>query len=1167
MEIFKRCSILVSVGVLLSLGVKCEDGTENTRPPPVCPENCVCSNDFAVLRCSNKFSITDHQFASLTSEIHLTQDFTGPILNKTFYHLNGLRLINATDCKVNFIQSGAFSRLTQLRTLILAGNSIQILDESVFKDTIHLEVLDLSRNKLYFLSEDPFRYLSALKVLNVSYNHLATARLGARFQVMTRLEVLDFSGNNIETVTGRDFAAVKQWEADVTRYVNFSNCGLKVIEAEAIDKFPSLAHLGLANNIDLSFENMTEYLAVIRRVQLRSLDISYTNFSGKVNLDDFTVENLGTLTLDELMIAGNGFENIDDNFLSYLALKKLDLSHNKLERLGNGIAKLYRIKHLDLSFNQITTVSDLFRNRSTNLEYLNMANNSLTVSSNLNLDQATKLVTLVLRNNLFESFAIPRQLGNLELLDLSGNKITSINNGEPLIDIVKLRHFDVSNNKLTNIHDFMFRDSSQISYASFSGNVITSVSHQAFVTHCPKVLDLSKNKLQKIHLYGWHNIQEILLNDNRITEIDEQTFFSLQSLKRLDLQRNLVSKLPTNVFAHLSNLTVLDLHENGLSETVPLEEVLKPLGNLQKLDLSYNNFTSLSVEPSPFMHNFELTDFSISNNKVKVFHPRMFVEMEKLQTLDFSRNPFHCACENFPLQNWVKQTTVYVKNQKHLGYICRSPKMRGMETLLTYEVKTFECNRRLFFIVLFSSIGGASMLVAVTLALVCYCVRRSRRGNLDLQSKEESMDLMETDKNGTQDKDEELVTRDEYVKRIRKNYLKGTRSDTLIGVEFENPNLLLDDDVIEKKVQKKIVKRLKEEKKNSMKRKPAQKFHRRSLRQSLDMKKLKYYAHLYDSMRHANKRTNKKTLKDVNKTLKDVKRKDKEKLKKLLGEMDKELKLIDEKRKKKAGGSNRKVMDRRRRPRDNKDLVRMMSMKHSRSMPDVLSYVNSLPRQRYPERDYRHEKVPIYHIDFADPRARHGWVKSMVDIPRAHHKSGDHYDPYRQRYRGDGRVAYKRLVEERESRYGRIPSGYHTIASGNRAHIIQSKSVERIRDGDVRQAGKRYVVDDKLIPNGYGGHRKGEGLSPKVHKETQRCGNQRMSASVDVDETVPKSRLFVREEDEGRGTSSLPAGYHTIAGTRGVTLAPGREIIGETKYHKLDKAKSASTDGHLSQWV
>lgn len=1178
MEIYKTFVLVLCLYALSSVDYCVCVEEMGTKPSPDCPKNCDCTEDFLTLKCYNSFTVKTHGLLLLTKHFHLSRNFIGPVLNGTFKHLNGLTFINMSDSQINFVQSGALAGLTELKTLILAGNSIQLLPEHLFKDNIHLEVLDLSRNKIGYLPDEPFRYLTSLRVLNVSYNHLVSARLGVRFQVPTRLEVLDFTGNNIEHVTAQDLAPAERWDTRTQRHVNFSNCALKTIEPEAITKFPNLHFLGLAYNIDLSFENITSYLQAMQEVQLKSIDISFTNCSNKINVTDINQDNLVALPLHELFMAGNGFETIDDNLLSFLSLKKLDLSHNKLVALGDGIAKLYNLQHLDLSFNQIATVGEMFKDSVGNIEFLNIGNNNLSDSSNLNLEKATKAVEIHLDHNLFENFVIPRELEKLQILNLAGCKIHTLNNELPLAGLSSLKHLDLSGNKLKSVHHFMFRDSRDVEYVSFAENEIETISHQAFQPNCPKVLDLSRNRLSEIHLYGWHNVRKIFMGQNVISEIEEQTFFSLLTLEQLDLHGNALSDLPVNVFAHLTNLTVLDLHMNNLSQAIPLAEILAPVGNLRRIDLSDNSFSDFSMAPSPFAHNYEISHVSISRNKIRIFNPGTFSVLEKLESLDLSRNPFHCGCENVGMQSWLKHTRVHIQNRENLGYICHSPNMRGTQTLMNYEVKMFECNRRLFFIVLFSSIGAGAMVIAVSLATMCYCVKRRRRGKMDLQSKEESLDLVEHEKVETA-KESEAVTPDEYIRSIRNNYLKGSRSDTLIDVEFENPNLLLDGDVLEKKVEKSTVKNLPvEKKKQKPKQKPRQQLVRSSQGQSLDLKKLRYYAHMYDSLRHAKKRNQS--------TLKNIKKKDKEKLKKLLDEMDKEYKGIEKKRQKKSSRSERKGVARKRRPRGNRDLIRIMSTRHSRSMPDVLSYVNSLPRHWHHDRDSRYQRIPIYHIDYSDPRASRGWLKSMVDIPRAH-RSADNYDRHRVKDGGgrDPRLPSARLDES--YRYDRIPLGYHTVTSGYRSPIIHSKMMERSRSMGIRPSQDNVLEDErwiqnghtvrdarpsihtyarersKSIPNGHIVH--GSRSGPKEYQLGSGT-SENIPNTVDVDETEPKTRLLIKDgADDGHGQSQL--GYHTIASTRGVTLKSDRHPSDRVTYSRLDRAKSASTDGHLSQWV
>ncbi|KAH3742390.1 hypothetical protein DPMN_049132 [Dreissena polymorpha] len=1169
-----------------------------------CPEKCVCSADFSVFNCKNSFKSEEHHFALLTKELHLFRDFHGPILNGTFQNLYSLETINVSNSMVNFIQNGAFSGLTMLRKLILRGNSIQLMDNTngLFKDNIQLEVLDLSHNHLNFIPDEPFRYLTNLKVLNMSYNHLKSARLGLRFQVTTQLSVIDFSGNDIENVLASDFMAIRSWEP-IAKSINFSSCNLKSIEPDAIKSFKKLDMFSLANNPELNFTNMSGYLEAIREVSLAKLDLSYTNFSVKINLNDFTVENLGTLALHELNMAGNGLTSIDDNLLTFLNLRKLNLRDNKLQSIGVGIAKLGGLKMLDIAYNEITTVSEFMKDNVGNLEMLDLSNNKIGDKSGLDLAGAVKLIELDLSYNELENFVVPSTLANLKSLKLCCNKILTFNNGNPVTGLHQITHFDVSNNKLTSLNKFMFRDSRNIEVVTFANNEISTISHQTFLPHCPKIIDLSNNKVESVQHYGWHNVRMINLAYNVITNVDEQAFFFLHGLKELDLHGNLIEKLAVDTFSQSTNISHLNLQKNKMANAEMLAGFLKPLQNLKKIDLSYNNFTELMFDPSPFSYNFELTDLRISHNRINHVNPLAFSTIKNLKVLDFSRNPFNCGCENADVQKWLETTSVEIMNQENFGYVCTTPVVRGSRTLMTFHIRLFECNQNLFYIVIFSSIGGGSMLIAGTIATICFLVKRKRKGNLDIQSKnDESLDLLGYQKTeNIKNLEIEPIPREDYVRQIRDNYIKGSASHTLVDVEFENPRLYLNPEVYDVKPEKK--KKTEKQKlveKEHLKKLNTQKVINGHKKPAIDPKKLKHYIQMYDSL--GDSRLTR--ARDVHKL-----QKDRDNLKQFLHEMDKEYKKVLEKKKlmkekqkketeKKSRSRSRSKHSRSRlhhsrshsRSRGNRELVRMVSLRQSRSMPDVLSYVNSLPRLAYDDREqqYRHKRVPIYHVDHYDPNKRHGWVRSMVDIPRVHRSSRDFlrsHSPTRshvRRYESDMRIPYHRLKPE--FRDDRIPHGYHTVSHGRHAMMIDSRftgspcAMERalsqqevdhleelysnrfivrdFRPSPTREAEVQVHIENAAhnaagkmgIPNGV--------LVREVEKETFGSIN-----AVNVDETAPKSKLAVKTAEK---IVPVVREYNTIASTKGAHLGNGVT----TKSFKPQRLeRSASADNHLSPWV
>lgn len=1146
----------------------CSEDTALDNPLAVCPEHCSCTLDFMKLHCKNSFKIEGHDLAIVTKDFQLTRDFIGPVLNETFSQLVSLEMIDMSFSKINFIQNGAFAGLSKLKKLTLRGNRIQMLDEYIFKDNLLLQVLDLSQNRIRYLQDGPFKFLPNLKMLNISYNKLTSANLGVRFQVTTRLAVIDFSGNNIETVTADDFFTVQRWEY-VPKSLNFSNCHLKYIEADAIRSMKNLEFLGLANNKNITFENISTYLDALSSVTLKILDLSFVNITHKLNVSELTSENLRLLSLHELVLAGNGLSKIDVNLLSYLTIRRLDLSYNSFNEIGEGIASLTHLKYLDLSHNLISSVSELFKDNLGNLEYLKLSNNLLTNSSGLDIEKGLKLEQIDLSNNLFETFTVLPQLRKVRLLNLSGNMITNVNDGEPLAGLEKLISLDLSGNKITALNNFMFRDSRNIQSVNFAGNEISSISHQTFIPNCPKVIDLSRNNIESVYHFGWHDIDEIVLSRNIISTIEPQAFFFLDSLIKLDLSGNNLSALHVELFSHLTNLTELLLQGNNINQQIPILEILAPLQNLLKIDLSFNNFSSFDFLSLPFSHNIDLREIRITNNDIRMFSPYTFSSLHSLESVDFSRNPFHCSCENMPLQEWSRETGIEIKGQDNLGYICHAPNTRGRKTLMNFEIRTFECSRYLFYIVMVCSSGLACMLIAIATAIICYFYKKRRKCDIGVEKKSENIDMIEYEKMNKSLKEIDAITPGDYVRNIRENYLKGSLSDTLIDIEFENPNLLIDNRDDEKFIDKKQLKTVKREKSKSQVSKSKNNNHRMS-----DAKKNKYYEQLYELLREKNtKNGNNHKLHD-NASMKKIleafekefkKRDGKNSLKKLLIAMDKEYKRIQEKNRHSNG--RHYGNERQRRSRGNKDLARMVSMRQGRSMPDVVGYVNSLPRHRL--RSHRYAQIPIYHIDHAD-MSHHGWARSMVDIPRGQRLSSGIIDRPEGLERRDH--SYERLIDD-----NRMPRGYHTVSSGRHAMMVDSRLLERARSNGridrrmsrnqlhLEEDGQPLIADEaswrvrRIDQHKYTASK--EQLQTKdgypINAKSKAAKGARSNAQVE--HRISREHLHADEMQHERESR----GYYAIASPYDTTLEEGAAFSTQSKHVR----KVTISVNHLSPWI
>ena len=997
---------------MLRVGVYCE----TVAPGTVCPAECECGADFTKIKCKIA-KTTRLSLPSVTKELYLQKDYIGPFQNNTVNRLLNLEVLDMSYNRINVLQGGVFRFMEKLRWLSLRGNMLTSLGDDLFQDNRNLEYLDLSHNLFRFLPDPSIRFMSNLKVFNISYNSLVFAKLGTRFQVTTKLEIMDFSGNDLGFISSDDLDIMTGWESRVPKVMNYSNCNLRVIEPDAIKNVKNLKELVLSNNVNLELSNLTDFLIAAQEVNLMKSDLSYTNLSQKINVSDLTSDTLGGLAIQELNLAGNYFLEIDDHALTYLTLKRLDLSKNQISSLSAGLAQLHNLVYLDLSDNKIATVDENFKTNLVNMEILMLSNNQLSDESGLDIERAVNLVDLDLSGNKLGTFSIPRDLTKLKVIKLARNKITLLNNNQPLVGLESLNRIDLSNNELTSLGAFMFRDSPNLVHADFSRNKIVDVSHQTFVPHSPRTLDLTHNNLTSLKHFGWHDIDMINLGHNQINEIEPQTFYFLDALQKLYLNDNNISAVDVNILSHVSNLTVLDMKKNHLSDSEMLHNLIKPLPKLKDLDVSFNKFAEIKTPYLPFANSHELVHLEMGDNHFSYLSPYVFTSLEKLETVDFSGNPFNCDCKLVPLQSWAQKMKVKIRGKENPGYKCKTPGFRNGKTLFNFTLRAFDCNKLLFYAVVISSVGGGVIVLAIAIAILCHLWLRYRK------KKKVTIEATKPDlvgfkvANGTipNGKSRDVDTTE---MTLRENYLYNNPSDTLIGVEFENPMSGLEIDN-----HRPLVKEKTKEKKTGRKKAEKEKINEKKKRQIKKLQSdLKTYEKILKEVRFQNKHGSDNNVNLAYLDLSSAERKERRRKSK-----------NDDRRKKREYQSDDELIERKHRPRGNRDLVRMLSSRHYRSMPDVVSYVNSLPRREY--RGYPYSRIPIVHVDHPDT-AHRGWVRSLIDIPRGR---PDRVPSRRQHYEN---LKYA-LTHRPPGGYSRLgPSGYHTISSGYRHVRTERPDVE-----------------------------------------------------------------------------------------------------------------------------
>lgn len=294
--------------------------------------------------------------------------------------------------------------------------------------------------------------------------------------------------------------------------------------------------------------------------------------------------------------------------------------------------------------------------------------------------------TLYLQNNQINNAGIPSELKTLikvERIYLYHNSLDEFPTNLP--KFVKELHLQ-ENNVRTITYDSL----SQIPYLEelhLDDNSVSAVSIEdgAFRDNIYlRLLFLSRNHLSTIPWGLPKTIEELRLDDNRISTISELSLQDLTNLKRLVLDGNLLSNhgLGEKVFMNLVNLTELSLVRNSLTAA----PVNLPGTNLRKLYLQENHINHVS--PNAFAYLRQLYRLDMSNNNLSNLPQGVFDDLDNITQLFLRNNPWHCGCKMKWVRDWLQTLPAKVNVR---GLMCQAPeKVRGM-AIKDLNTQLFDC--------------------------------------------------------------------------------------------------------------------------------------------------------------------------------------------------------------------------------------------------------------------------------------------------------------------------------------------------------------------------------------------------------------------------------------------------------------------------------------------
>ena len=291
-----------------------------------------------------------------------------------------------------------------------------------------------------------------------------------------------------------------------------------------------------------------------------------------------------------------------ESFLG-LNLKYLDFSNNDLKRYESF--KIYpTLEVLKLKYSNIDTINELNFQFGKPLVYLDLSHNSL---AQLN----------------FEWF---KNANALQHLDVSSNRITFIE--QDLIDTCfkNLRYFNLESNAIITL-DYSVLEFKHLEIFNIGHNLLQSLPYFDFgdneINPICKFRELyaNNNEIKSIQYLSYLLSDLVILNFdlNQISTIDYDAFFNLRNVENLSLSQNYLTNLTENNFYYLFSLKYLILSFNQI-EFIALNS-FQNLNNLELLDLSFN-YQLKAIESNTFLGLNHLKDLNVFNlnDNVKLYN-------------------------------------------------------------------------------------------------------------------------------------------------------------------------------------------------------------------------------------------------------------------------------------------------------------------------------------------------------------------------------------------------------------------------------------------------------------------------------------------------------------------------------------------------------------------
>nr|ARQ14829.1 toll-like recptor 11 [Oncomelania hupensis] len=646
------------------------------RDPPNssdCPAKCQCGKAGTSVNCVGK-GLTDipEGIPSQVETLYLDRNNFGVLKPGALENFQFLSKVYLRSCKIQTVSPGAFHNLSLLQELYLGNNNIDQLQPEAFQKAGALYLLNLQANRL--TSVPDLHTLPGLTNLVLEANRIQNGTFPEGYSSLQKLSTVVLSNNNLTELTNGTFTTL-------------ANCSLRRLE------------------ISRSNIKRVEAGALTPLVMLQSLKIGYNPIDGEQlhNLLEGLSADSGLVSLDIRMIDLRGsLPSVSFSILAHTPLITLHFRNNEVGTIpAKAFANLPKLTTLDLQICKISVVDPQAFSDLPALQLLFLNNNALTT--------------------------VPKTLpSSLTKLYLQFNSLSALKGGD-FSNLGKLQELYLSTSGITEVNEDSFLGLNNLVILHLNQNKLSNIPKKLF-SYTPKlrILNLRNN-----------NIQSLKPNPGAMA--------SLTSLLTLDMSHNNCGYIPFDYFTDLTSLENLDLSYNRLGGLMAGDvsgRLLSGMVNLQRLSLESNNINF--IYDAQFQNLHKLANINLKNNRISSWGPKLFYtpgtlrktlktvdlsintialvnetsvrDLQFVQMLNLSTNPFACTCDLRWFRAWLENTTINVANKTK--YTCNSPAEWEHKLLWTFGADKINCTDYTWYYV--GAAIGATFLIALFVFYIIY---------------------------------------------------------------------------------------------------------------------------------------------------------------------------------------------------------------------------------------------------------------------------------------------------------------------------------------------------------------------------------------------------------------------------------------------------------------